>query len=505
MNPVSLFLMSVAAIFLIGAFGEIIFRRTQIPDVVWLIAAGIVLGPISGVVTRPALGAIAPYFAAITLVVVLFEGGSRLNLRDVSQAAPRSGLLALLTFLTATGVVAVVSMGAKLVGWFPPEWTFKHGILLGAIVGGSSSIIIMPAMAQAKVDAPVANLVGLESAFTDSFCVVGASAMIDILNPDATAGGSPLLILSRSFGIGLGIGAASGALWLFLLRILRGSEHAYPVTLAALLGLYVLIDRAGGSAALGILTFAVFVGNAPIISEKVGFVAGLDLGSDVRGFHSQMAFIIKSFFFTFIGAMLGPPWSLMILGVLIGAILFGARIPGVYAATLASSFTPVQKKLVLVSLPRGMAAGVLATLPAAAGIPGTDGLPPVVFACVLTTILTFAAGFPLVRRQLPAAAAAPAEPHDPNANVRVGPPAVPAAAFDANAPLQTAPVQPGLPEPQYPAPPAQYPAPPAEYPAPNPQQPGYAPRPPQEPTPQMPAPTRTEIIRPKGDGSNENG
>ena len=100
-------------------------------------------------------------------------------------------------------------------------------------------------------------------------------------------------------------------------------------------------------------------------------------------------------------AMLGPPLGLLVLGVLLGLLVFGARIPGVLAATLATDFTPREKKIIMVSLPRGMAAGVLATLPAAAGVPGTDSLPTVVFAAVFTTILVFAVGFPLVRRSLP--------------------------------------------------------------------------------------------------------
>jgi hypothetical protein len=51
-----------------------------------------------------------------------------------------------------------------------------------------------------------------------------------------------------------------------------------------------------------------------------------------------------------------------------------------------------------------MAAGVLATLPVSAGVPGTQTLPVVVFACVFTTILAFAAGFPLARRRVAAVA-----------------------------------------------------------------------------------------------------
>lgn len=444
---VASFLLAVAGIFLIGAAGEAVFRRTSVPDVIWLILVGILLGPILHFVTREQLTNIAPYFAALTLVVVLFEGGSKLDLGDVSRAAPRSALLALVSFGLAVAAVTLLSMGARLVGVLPGTWSWTHGLLLGAILGGSSSIIIMPAMQQAKVAPRVASLVGLESAFTDAFCVVGASALIDILAASALPGQSPAAALLTSFAIGAGMGAVSGAAWLLVLRFLRDSEHAYPITLSSLIVLYVAIDHAGGSAALGILAFAVIVGNAKGISAKVGLTDQRGLGRDVRGFHTQMTFIIKSFFFTFIGAMLGPPLGLIAFGILLGATMLAARVPAVHAAMVGTDFGPADRKLVMVSLPRGMAAGVLATLPAAAGVPSTEQLPTLVFAAVFTSILVFAVGFPLVRRgarQGPAEASAPIPPAagpeaaaaqepPPNEPVGDGPPPPPGAPGDEQA------------------------------------------------------------------------
>jgi Na+:H+ antiporter len=399
MDPVGLFLLTIAGIFLLGVAGEYIFRRTGVPDVVWLIVAGILLGPVSGLLPREQLATIAPFFAALTLVVILFEGGIRLRLREVFRAAPRSSALAVLTFSFAVAAVALVSMGLKTLGGLPASWTWAHGLLLGTILGGSSSIIIMPAMVQAKVEPKVANLLNLESAFTDVLCVVGASALIRILVAGLTDASSPAMELLRSFGIGAAAGVGAGGLWLLLLKWLRAREHAYPITLSALLLLYVLVQQVGGSPALGILAFAVVVGNAGAISSGLGLVEDLDLGIGVRGVHGQMAFIIKSFFFTFMGAMLGPPWGLLALGVLLGVVLFVARWPAVRLMTLGSAFTPSDRRLVGVSLPRGLAAGVLATMPAAAGVPAAEPMSTIVFACVFTTVMVFAVGFPLARNR----------------------------------------------------------------------------------------------------------
>lgn len=407
-NPVTVFLICIAGIFLIGALGEVTFQRTNIPDVIWLILAGVILGPVSGFVTSDMLQQIAPYFAALTLVIVLFEGGTALRLGELSRAAPRSTVLAVAGFLFSVVAMLVVTAVAAAIGWLPDEWTWSHGLLVGSILGGSSSIIIMPAMAQARLPGKLANLVNLESALTDAFCVVGTSAIIDIM-VGGEQGMNPAAALFRSFGIALALGAVAGLVWLIFLRFLHSNEHAYPVTLAALLILYVVIDNAGGSAALGILTVAVILGNASTLSKVIGLNEACALDTAVRGFHRQMTFIVKSFFFVFIGAMLGPPWSLMLLGVLLAGALYAARVPAVRLAVWKSDFGADERKLVAVALPRGMAAGVLATLPISYGVTGTEQLPVVVFACVVSTILIFAVSFPMLKRRLPSSEAAEVE------------------------------------------------------------------------------------------------
>jgi cell volume regulation protein A len=291
-------------------------------------------------------------------------------------------------------------MAAREIGILAPQWTWLHGAMLGSILGGSSSIIIMPAMAIARVESRVADLVNLESAFTDALCVVGASACMAMLLHQTGSDAGTALVLLKSFGLAFGIGAAAGLLWLFLLHLLRDAEHAYPVTLAGLLLLYVGIEFLGASAAMGILTFAVVVGNARLFSRRLGMVTDIDLGIGVRGFHSQMAFIVKSFFFVMIGALLTPPWPLVSLGILLAAVLYAVRLPAVRAATLGSGLGPTQRGLIAVCMPRGLAAGVLATIPMASGIAATAELPVVVFTCIVATIVIFAVGIPVASARI---------------------------------------------------------------------------------------------------------
>lgn len=413
MSDVSFMLLLVAGIFLVGALGEVVFAKTRVPDVVWLIISGWLLGPVSGILPKAILLDIAPYFAAFALIVILFNGGTSLRLDSVMRAAPRALLLAFAGFVLAAAAVAMASMGARAAGILPPEWTWLHAAMLGSMLGGSSSIIIMPAMATARVRDEVASLVNLESALTDALCVVGASAFMAMLLHSGGSNADAAIVLLRSFGTAFAIGTVAGLLWLFLLHLLRDAEHAYPITLAGLLLLYVGIEALGASAAMGILTFAVVVGNARLFSRKLGMMTEIDLGMGVRGFHSQMAFIVKSFFFVMIGALLTPPWSGILFGVLLAAVLFGARWPAVRLATLGSGLGAADRSLISVCMPRGMAAGVLATVPMALGVTAADGLPVIVFSCIVATIAVFAIGLPLVARGAPESPPAATAPPDP--------------------------------------------------------------------------------------------
>ncbi|MEM9069340.1 MAG: cation:proton antiporter [Myxococcota bacterium] len=412
MGTVSVFLLCIAAIFLIGILGELVFARTGIPDVIWLIVVGIVLVPVAGLISKESLIVAAPYFGALTLVVVLFDGGSELKLAELSKAAGRGTLLAVLGFLIAVLFVAPVAMIASVMGILPDSWSWMHAVMLGTILGGSSSVVIMPALRKAGLAPRISNLVNLESALTDVLSVVSTGAVIQLLSAqhgEASGAGTAAVTLLKSFGIGVALGGITGLLSVLALRKLRKNQYAYPLTLGGLLILYVLIDELQGSAALGILTAAVILGNAPTLSKAIGLAKTARLGSNVKGVHGEMTFIIKSFFFCFIGAMLGPRAGqsagnfamLVAFGVFIGLVLFAARIPNVLAVTLKSGLSKPARSLVMVLFPRGMAAGVLAMMPHQYGIPGTRDLPVVVFSAVFTTILLFAVGFPILKKRLP--------------------------------------------------------------------------------------------------------
>ncbi|MEZ4453939.1 MAG: cation:proton antiporter [Nannocystaceae bacterium] len=392
---VTVFLITIASLLMVGAIGELVFVRTRIPDALWLISVGVFLR-ISGIVDASTLHAITPYFAAMTLIIVLFDGGSRLRVGDLAKAAGRGAILAVATFFFTMIVVALFSQGLAALGLLSP-WSWIHGLMLGAIVGGSSSLILMPSLALSRAPERIANLINIESALTDALCVVFTLAFIDVLISGNASAGDAALTLLKNFGIAGGLGALLGWGFIPVMRALEGSTYAYPFTLAGLMLLYVLVDGAGGSPAMGVLAFAIVVGNAAPFTKWLHRLGpedpGIRLDARVQEVHAQISFIFKSLFFTFLGLMLSPPWGLLIMGGVLGLVLLLARLPAVFVAVRGAGLSDQEVDVAYVCLPRGMAAGALATMPHLAGVPGTAEVPTLVFSAVIASIVIFSVGF----------------------------------------------------------------------------------------------------------------
>ncbi len=396
-SSVSVFLITVASLLMVGAIGEMIFSKTRIPAPLWLILIGASLR-ISGLVDGIALAEITPYFAAITLIIVLFDGGSRIRLSGLAAGSGRSALLATATFFTTMLTVALFSVGIAALGVLE-EWSFVHGLMLGSIVGGTSSLLISPSLGLAGIQGRIRSLLTFEASITDALCAVFTIAFVDVLTTGAAGAGATLWTLTTNFGIAVGLGGLLGWGWIPALRLLRGSSYGYPCTLAALMLLYVLVDVAGGSPAMGVLAFSLVVGNArsftlwlhDLSPENAG--AAIQLDSDAQAVHSQIRFIVKSLFFAFLGLMMSPPWSLLVMGAVLGVILLLARIPAVFVGLRGAALGPREVSLAYISMPRGMAAGALATLPLLAGVSGSESVPTLVFAAVTMSIILFTIGF----------------------------------------------------------------------------------------------------------------
>lgn len=404
MDPVTQMIFLITALLVLGSLGEWIFSRTGIPDIIWLVVAGLVAGPWLNWVSADMLRPVLPFFGAFALVTVLSSGGLSLRISELSQSAARASVLAVCGFVISVLAIAVFLKLLTWLGHVQGDGWAKL-LMIGAIVGGSSSVVIIPTMQAGNVKSSIANLLNVESSITDALCVVMAVLMIDLVLSSHMEVEYPFILLGKAVGIGIGMGVLAGLLYLPLAHLIHGKGSAYPLMLAFLLLTYALINIAGGNGALGILAASLLVGNAPWLIQRIVFIRKhilrperLAIDRDAMAFHSQVIFLVKSFFFFLIGLMFPTSPKLILIGIACAFILWLARYPATWLALRNSGLSDKDRHLVAVAMPRGLAAGVMSAAPLAHGVPGVEHLTEGVFAMIVASIVIFAVGFSLFNR-----------------------------------------------------------------------------------------------------------
>jgi NhaP-type Na+/H+ or K+/H+ antiporter len=221
-DPVSLALILSALIILIGFLANYLFNKTGFPDMLILILLGALFGPVLGIFDPTIIQSFAPYIAALALAYILFDGGMGLNIRQVVSNSPKALLLAVSGFAISTVATAVFMMAVF-------NMPILYGLLLGGIVGGSSSVVVISLASKIKISEKSSTILILESALTDVFSIVICIALIVIVTgqTDVTAIG---VGVTMRFFIGILIGVGLGFAWLFALRKLQPwTSHTFSL------------------------------------------------------------------------------------------------------------------------------------------------------------------------------------------------------------------------------------------------------------------------------------
>lgn len=177
----------------------------------FLIVLGIMFGPLLRVFDPSTVTSLTPYIAALALAFILFDGGMRMNLRQVLSHSLRAILLAVLGFLFSVLVVALF-----MVLFF--RVSLPYGLLFGSIYGGSSSIAVISLAAKIKVSQKCSTTLILESATTDILCIVISLALIGAIVTGKANYAVVGLGIARQFVVGAILGIVFGLSWLVLLK-----------------------------------------------------------------------------------------------------------------------------------------------------------------------------------------------------------------------------------------------------------------------------------------------
>ncbi|HEV3510074.1 MAG TPA: cation:proton antiporter [Candidatus Sulfotelmatobacter sp.] len=365
---------------LLLAFGaNRLFRVTRIPDLVVLMVMGLVLGPTLKWVNPDQFRAFTQILGSLALILILFEGGMELNLREGIQHFPGGVVLAFLGYGLAFGAVAAAAHWSF---WLP----WRSAVLLGGVFGCTSSTVVMPVLQQLRVRAPVRVTLLLESALGDVIAVLTVSSLLNTSTGVAKFSGFMSGFLLDA-GIASGMGALAGILWWWLWPRLAPQKFSNTVAFGAVLGIYAVTHAVGGSGLLAVLAFGLILGNLP----NRGDIAAREL--QFLSFHSELSFLVRSFFFVLLGVIVefvGKAYILPILAIL-GALLV-SRFLAVQVSRIAlRGISSMERELLLLMMPRGLITAVLAVQVVQARGEEFSFLPAMAFTTILATNLLMVA------------------------------------------------------------------------------------------------------------------
>jgi len=371
-------LLAASVVIILGVLGEAFFKKTGIPDILFLMILGIIIGPVLGIIQPEAVLEIVPYFAAVALIIIMFDGGLNLHIGKVLKTAHFAIILVIIGFALSVGIVA--GLAHYGLGW---EWI--DSILLGTIVGGSSSIIVFGLVQKIRISDDAKSMLSFESALTDIFAVIIAFVLFEA----ALSGEFSLDLLGITIGkavlVGLVLGFGVGIPWMFVISKLKNAQHSYMLTIGMVFLLFFLATSFGESGALTALVFGLMLGKKTYFSRllKVKFPEDTIDNS----LHNQVTFLVRAFFFVFVGLLASfAQLEYVIFGIVAAIAIYIGRII-ITKSVLVRGFSKLDKRVTSVMIPRGLAAAVLATFPLSMGLPNAEAYPQIIFFVIFTSVL----------------------------------------------------------------------------------------------------------------------
>ncbi len=362
----------------IGYLGSFIFSKTKMPDIFWLLLFGIIIGPVFALVDRSLFITVSPFLAALALLIILFDAGLNMDFYQMVRGFSRSMLLAVTGMIIGMVAVGIVSV-------YLLNFSLLEGLLLGAIVGGTCSTTVTGIVSRLQLDKKVKTMLSLESIFTDPMVIVVSIALLNII-----IGGSQYSAASSiasAFSVGAMVGLLVGLIWLFALDKLKGRPFDYMLTLSVLFMIYVFVESLRGSGAIAALAFGIVLGNGRSFSRMLRFSKNFGVNRLLKSFQAEVSFFIRSFFFVYLGMIVVINPTYVLYGAVIAAVLIMARIIIVQISMTGMKLAVMEKNIMRTMAPRGLAAAVLAQLPAAYGIRNAEVYSNVVFVIILATVI----------------------------------------------------------------------------------------------------------------------
>lgn len=338
----------------LGVAGQILADRLEIPSVLFLVLAGVGVGPEGLGIIRPEMfGDALPAIVGLSVAIIVFEGAFHLRverLRRASRETLRLVTLGALVGLLGTALTVRYALGAA----------WETSLLVGSLLVATGPTVITPILDIVAVRDKVATTLETEGVVNDVMAAILAVVTFEYV----LLTNVPPVRLAQEFLLRLGLGVVIGVsvavvVWYVLRHVELGEENeprnARLVILMAALGAYgiaePMLSEAGIAAAAA---SGIALGNTDIPYRE-----------DIEQFGGDVSLIVLAFVFITLASLLSLD-VLVALGiggiVVVGAVILVIRPLLVFLSTIGGEFSLRERLFIGAVGPRGIIPASVATL-----------------------------------------------------------------------------------------------------------------------------------------------
>lgn len=355
----------------------------KLPAIVFLLIAGIVLGPLTGWLNPEALfGDLLFPMVSLAVAVILFEGSLTLRFEDIR------GLQKVVRNILTIGVM-ITWFSIAVATHFLLEFSWGLSILFGAIMVVTGPTVIVPMLRTVRPNAKISNVLRWEGIVIDPLGAILAVLVFEVLLSIQLQGhasiGHTAYMFGKTLVAGLAIGAVAGYLFGIVLRKHWLPEYLHNVTTLALVFATFAISNeiSEESGLLTVTVLGIWLANMKNVSVE-----------NILNFKEDLSILLISGLFILLAARLNFD-SFQQLGM--GAVMLFlfiqliARPVKVFLSTIGSDLTWQEKTMISWIGPRGIVAAAVTALFALRlqdmGVENADLLVPLAFAIIIGTVL----------------------------------------------------------------------------------------------------------------------
>lgn len=397
MEPALLILTLGTLVFAAHWFAEI-FSKKRIPDVLMLMFIGIIIGPLFKIVDADKLSSMGNVFGQLTLVILLFESGTELSFKTLADSIKNTIALTFVNFF-----FTFIAIG--FLGWLALGMNPGISFMLGAALGGSSSAVAIPLVKQISIGEKSKTILILESAFSAILCIVITLAIFESYKYGEFRVGIIFGQVFSSFLLASLIGIIGSIFWSMVLDKVRTINNSIFTTPAFVFIIYGINELLGYSGIISALAFGIGLANMDAIHRrwlrKFFDKRPTLLNPTEKTLFSELVFLMKTFFFVYVGISIKFDSLIsLLIGLGISFLLIILRIPVVRVALphKTRGINNKDRAFLSMMIPRGLAAAVLATMISQSGLPGSERVSNIVFSVIFFTIIFTSALVPLLEK-----------------------------------------------------------------------------------------------------------